>query len=143
VFEATTPITKSEPKTWKLRGVIDEQPCFSYRNAGAVTYVGLDIQHAVRDIFSSSSSSSSSRQLPSTSPSHEGVPSLLLPTILQHVLKRTWHASNAKLDAVQRAVAVHLVLRAHGYQLAGFPDSSEAAYTDPSVYTMTCTNASE
>jgi hypothetical protein len=48
-----------------------------------------------------------------------------LHTILQHVLTRTWNASDANLDAVQRALAVHLVLQAEGYQLAGFTKSGD------------------
>jgi hypothetical protein len=94
----------SKAKPWKTGAVLDKQPYFSFRIIGTCQYVGLDIHHVVRDIISSSSSS---RQLLGTSSLDEEESSRSLHTILQHVLTRTWNASDANLDAVQRALAVH------------------------------------
>ncbi|WIA41853.1 hypothetical protein OEZ86_009179 [Tetradesmus obliquus] len=123
----------------KLCKWIQGDNCFRTRLSGETPYVGLAVKEVIQQMSSSSSSSSSSnnssgvRDEVQNANGHLGV---TLRQLLQHAVQRTWHKSSEQANVALRALALHMVLQAHGYQLAGLPDRDAPVKLEAGQYTM-------
>jgi hypothetical protein len=118
---------------------VADDPFLQTSIRGSAQYVSLDVQQMLPHISSSSSRSSSSSSSINKVEAVEAAASppkhLSLCQLLSWVQQMTWHDTE-KLDVSLCAVATHLVLQAHGYQLAGLPEQDVPANSTQGHYCM-------
>jgi hypothetical protein len=123
--------------------VKDEPLLTCSKQPGGLSCTGLvieDIAQAIAGSHNNSSSSSTSNGSSNTATLNQATDGSSQPVslrqLLQLVQQQTWDDAKPQLNTVRRAVAVHLVLQAHGYQLAGLPNKDVAANLDPRCYNI-------
>jgi hypothetical protein len=120
----------------KISAIVADDPFLNTSKQGSTQYVSLNVKKMLPHI-----SSSSSNKLLAAAAAGSPPEQLSMCQLLNYVQQNTWHATK-ELDVALRAVATYLVLQAHGYQLAGFPEADVPANSTQAHYSMRTGDAS-